>query len=492
MSPGMGRHGKLLQCLSVYVIIITVWLVLVVVLHEKLDNNMQQNERMEIDLLISTSHKMRQSNLTIYPIDENIVTARNMTAREMDSPLIIFTCQRANYLQRTLEAVWKHHPVNKAHKQGDGLCSMAYPIVVSQDGENREVHAVVDEFMNKFQDAGVPFIHTIHSNNNLSGNQRKMHDAYRALAVHFGWALNRLFDGTTYTETNHTLPLPERVIILEEDIEVAPDFFSFMNAMAPLLESDTTLLVVSAYNDNGKRGIVSNATRAVRSDFFPGLGWMMPRRIWNEIGPKWPDAYWDDWLREPEQRRGRQIIRPEVSRTYHFGSEKGASRNQFGKELAEIELHQEHVAWEIKDGSYDYLAWDRFRQDYYSSVLKAQLSPWQDAMNTVKEGNVRVEYNTWDEFKKKVPKLLKLISTDEKAGVPRSSYEGIVETRPYGKHMLFFSPTAGTLIENFERAKIKDMAAFSETLRVVPPPQKPGCYYYTGNICSKTKVKVSQ
>lgn len=56
-----------------------------------------------------------------------------------------------------------------------------------------------------------------------------------------------------------------------------------------------------------------------RSDFFPGLGWMLPRRVWEELSPAWPDAYWDDWLRDPQRRRDRQFIRPEVCRTYHFG-----------------------------------------------------------------------------------------------------------------------------------------------------------------------------
>ena len=51
----------------------------------------------------------------------------------------------------------------------------------------------------------------------------------------------------------------------------------------------------------------------LRSDFFPGLGWMLNARAWREdLGKKWPDSFWDDWLREPEQRRGRQVLRPEV------------------------------------------------------------------------------------------------------------------------------------------------------------------------------------
>ena len=431
-----------------------------------------------------------------------VVTGENL--KNMDSPLIIFTCQRADYLRQTLTAVWNYHPANKNKHDGDdgggGYNNIAYPIVISQDGENKDVRAVVIEFMHKFHEVGVPFIHATHGKlkplpKNLGG-VNGVNNAYRDLAVHYGWALNRLFDGTTYKKAGYDsssssteLPPCQRVIILEEDIKVAPDFFSFMHAMAPLLESDPTLLAVSAYNDNGKKGIVSNGTRVVRSDFFPGLGWMMNRRVWNEIGPKWPDTYWDDWFRNPEQRLGRQIIRPEVSRTFHFGTKQGASRNQFGKELTAIDLMEdEDIAWETKDGLYDYLERNRFRQDYYSSVLEAQPSPWEEAMQMVKKGNVRVEYGKWEQFKNNVKKIHSLISTDEKAGVPRSSFEGIVETRPYGEHLLFISPPAEQLKENFERGKnTTNISSFSESLRVVGPPAKAGCYYYVKGMCSSTK-----
>ena len=52
---------------------------------------------------------------------------------------------------------------------------------------------------------------------------------YAYLSVHYGWALRTLFaDAARY----------EGVIILEEDIEVAPDFFDYFNATAPLLYQD--------------------------------------------------------------------------------------------------------------------------------------------------------------------------------------------------------------------------------------------------------------
>ncbi len=90
-----------------------------------------------------------------------------------------------------------------------------------------------------------------------------------------------------------------------------------------------TLMAVSAFNDNGipsmiriiedeKKSDTATATagarNVLRSDFFGGLGWMMPRYLWEEVKPpKWPDGFWDDWLREPSQQKGRECLRPEVS-----------------------------------------------------------------------------------------------------------------------------------------------------------------------------------
>lgn len=34
---------------------------------------------------------------------------------------------------------------------------------------------------------------------------------------------------------------PRRVIVLEEDLQIAPDFFEFFAAVAPLVDSDPTV-----------------------------------------------------------------------------------------------------------------------------------------------------------------------------------------------------------------------------------------------------------
>lgn len=88
-------------------------------------------------------------------------------------------------------------------------------------------------------------------------------------------------------------------------MEIGPDFFEYFEAFLPLLHEDKTLICISAWNDNGKSELISDPFAFYRSDFFPGLGWMLTKALWNEIEPKWPLSFWDDWLRLPEQRNNR-------------------------------------------------------------------------------------------------------------------------------------------------------------------------------------------
>ena len=58
---------------------------------------------------------------------------------------------------------------------------------------------------------------------------------------------------------------------------------------------------------------------------------MLSRKIYKgELEAKWPapDVFWDwdMWMRMPKQRKGRECIIPDISRTYHFGA-KGLNVN---------------------------------------------------------------------------------------------------------------------------------------------------------------------
>ena len=43
-----------------------------------------------------------------------------------------------------------------------------------------------------------------------------------------------------------------QVIIVEDDLEFAPDFLDYFRYTLPVLRKDKTLMCVSAWNDNGK------------------------------------------------------------------------------------------------------------------------------------------------------------------------------------------------------------------------------------------------
>ena len=382
---------------------------------------------------------------------------------KMDSPVFIVTYERAEYLERALWNIFQYHPAHSV--QNSGLRGtnnktgriIGSPIVISQDGDNTEVRAVIENYRNLFErKLGVPLYHIQHKQENITSDSYSWTDwevPYKKLAIHYGWALGQVFSGAAYetkprqhTRKMPSPPLPERVIILEEDIEVSRDFFSLMNATAHILDTDETLLAVSAYNDNGNENHVLDPKRLVRSDFFPGLGWMINRETWE--GPtkhpeaalkgRWPNGFWDDWIREADVRRGRQILRPEISRSFHFGNVKGASDSNFAMKLSKIQLDEINVHWEEQD--FTYLDPVVFAGQYWSQVSNAEtVLTDADAKKMVAHKDVKLQYSDWKQFKNIAESLG--IMQDEKAGVPRTAYEGIVEVRyGAGDHFIYLAP----------------------------------------------------
>lgn len=182
------------------------------------------------------------------------------TSSSYESPLLIFTCQRANYLSDTLTDILHYIPQP---------CTFGCPIIVSQDGDNFDVDMVIRDFKRQFANVGIPLIHIRHQHHHHHqpppSEKLKETKPYEALAKHYGWALSQVFHGKIHSQ----LPMAQRVVILEEDIHIAPDFFEYMAATSKILDHDPSLLAVSAFNDNGH--LVNDPTRILRSDFFPDL-----------------------------------------------------------------------------------------------------------------------------------------------------------------------------------------------------------------------------
>lgn len=136
-----------------------------------------------------------------------------------------------------------------------------------------------------------------------------------------------------------------RLLFMEEDLEIAPDFFSYFSAFAPVLERDKSLMCVSAWNDHGQRGRAVNNTALYRTDIFPGLGWMLTAELGRELHESWPNGYWDEYMREPKVRKGRQCIFPEVPRTHTFGKVGTSGGQFFDQHLAVMLLNKEEIDW---------------------------------------------------------------------------------------------------------------------------------------------------
>lgn len=78
-------------------------------------------------------------------------------------------------------------------------------------------------------------------------------------------------------------------IVLEEDLDVSPDFFSYFSQTLRLLEEDSSVYCVSAWNDQGYEHTTANLSKLYRVETMPGLGWILKRSLYKEeLEPKWP------------------------------------------------------------------------------------------------------------------------------------------------------------------------------------------------------------
>uniref|UniRef100_A0A8R1HMX1 Alpha-1,3-mannosyl-glycoprotein 2-beta-N-acetylglucosaminyltransferase n=2 Tax=Caenorhabditis japonica TaxID=281687 RepID=A0A8R1HMX1_CAEJA len=198
-----------------------------------------------------------------------------------------------------------------------------------------------------------------------------------------------------------------------------------------LLEKDPTLWCVTAWNDNGRSNSsdVTDVTKLYRSDFMAGLGWMMTSKTWQEVGPNWPAIAWDDWMRDPLRRKGRQCIRPEVGRTGMTShGELGASSGQFfATYLMDIRANTGYTDFGKID--LDYLLPENFEKKMKKEVESAIEMDIDDAVQFVdfhenRGKSIRIMYDGCHDYIKKADAFG--IMHDFKAGVPRTAYDGIV------------------------------------------------------------------
>lgn len=198
---------------------------------------------------------------------------------------------------------------------------------------------------------------------------------------------------------------------------------------------------MSAWNDNGKSDAIDEDAidTLYRSDFFPGLGWLITRELWQEIGPNWPLGFWDDWMRAPEQRKNRACIRPEISRTKTFGRI-GVSQGQFYDQyLKYIKLNTK--PYPFRDFSLDNLVKENYNKNFVELVYNSPEKQIGDVMSNSErsEEPIRLTYRNNNEFAMLARKFG--LMSDLKAGVPRTAYKGVVTLYRNGRRIYIAPPS---------------------------------------------------
>ena len=339
--------------------------------------------------------------------------------------VLLVTHSRADYLRRSLTSILSHHPGGTE-----------FPIVISQDMQDAEyenVTSVVHEFAESARLKGQVLIHSQHAkcyeyeNDNSSSPFINL-KVYQRITRHYYYALERIFRAGL---DGHRI---DRVIILEDDIEIAPDFFSYFEALTPILESDPSLLCVSAWNDNGIESLSKNNSQLHRTDFFPGLGWMLTRALWNELKDKWPSIYWDDWMRREEQTLGRQCIRPEVSRTSNFGKNGASQSFHFNKHVSRVIHATEEEAIDFSKLDFTYLEPENYYRMVFERMSKAVQLKFSNYLTSRPQDNDVIAF--YPEGGMQSIGKRTGIMIDDRNGVRRTSYLGVIII-PWNGHWAF-------------------------------------------------------
>ncbi|XP_045596267.2 protein O-linked-mannose beta-1,2-N-acetylglucosaminyltransferase 1-like [Procambarus clarkii] len=200
-------------------------------------------------------------------------------------PVAIVTARRLPHVLRQVGQVW-------ASPGGTNT-----PITIFVDGHNPEAQALAALLH-------LPLVQ--HHNPAYKGSLTR-------ISSHMKLVLSRVFE-------QH--PKADKAIILEDDLELAPDIIPYFHQAAQLLTSDPKLFCVGAYNHNAFSHTALDPTRLYRVHGVPGCGWMVRRHVAQQMINKWPSTGegidWDLWTRQTIMG-DRDILVPEIPRTKHRG-----------------------------------------------------------------------------------------------------------------------------------------------------------------------------
>ncbi|XP_048002192.1 alpha-1,3-mannosyl-glycoprotein 2-beta-N-acetylglucosaminyltransferase [Leguminivora glycinivorella] len=368
-------------------------------LEEMMDNQLTESGKL-LQMVVKRIKKKKE------PKEDSVVNY--LRAPDIDAgkktvlPVLVIACDRVT-VKRCLDNLIKFRPSKKT-----------FPIIVSQDCGHNATYQVIKSFTDA--DPSITVVRQPDLSEIPLARTDIKYKGYYKIARHFKFALNHVF-----TTLRH-----QAVIIVEDDLDISPDFYEYFLGTYPLLIKDHSIWCVSAWNDNGKKQLVdlSRPELLHRTDFFPGLGWMLRADSWAGLEPNWPKAFFDDWLRDPVNTQGRACIRPEISRTYSFGKAGVSKGLFFDNHLRYIVLNQDYV--EFTKMNLTYLLKQNYDHNFTKYVYSLPNATAEEVMSGAAPAPaVRVAYTNPRTYHKAAKRLG--LMDDFRSGIPRTAYRGVVQ-----------------------------------------------------------------
>ena len=180
-----------------------------------------------------------------------------------------------------------------------------------------QVRGLTPAMITVYQDDKDPSLPPVAALHNVQLIQDTKHARSRTgadnIAQHYKFTLSGMFERAN---------APDFGLLVEDDMVFSPDMFDFFRQLAPVLERDPSVWCISSWNDNGNKALVDKTQSAMihRTSFFIGLGWLIRKTLYKEeLESRWPQTHWDHWMREDQQRKGRECLYPELPRNHNEG-----------------------------------------------------------------------------------------------------------------------------------------------------------------------------
>lgn len=159
--------------------------------------------------------------------------------------VLVMACNRPESVENHLKQL-----IEK--RAGSNFDSTSFPIIVSQDCNHQETTNSIKKFSNDLyailkQPDQTDITHS------KTGPIAQHMRGYFKISRHYKWALDQIFVKFNFSS----------VIITEDDLNIAIDFFGYFKSMLSVLEQDKSLYCVSAWNDNGKQSLIDNSRSGI-------------------------------------------------------------------------------------------------------------------------------------------------------------------------------------------------------------------------------------